>query len=139
MVDGSEFADGFEPHFTDRADTEAGILRWADEEKPAAFMEPQQCGERCWTLNLLCGTEWVHNGDIDSVHFDSKADLIESATYQGVRQLTGDNRWAEPGCCDECDAAINNLPAPPRPVEVHPDQVPLIPGPGDTIPEGWTL
>lgn len=138
MVDGSELADGYEPHYVDRADVENGIKQWASDDRPAAFMEPKQGDERCWTLNLLCGTEWVHHGDSDAVHFDSKSTLIEMAAYQGAVQLDGD-RWAEAGCCTQCDAAIKNMPAPALPVDVHPDQAPLFPTAGDTIPEGWTL
>lgn len=116
---------------------EAAIGWWADEDRPAAFMQAELRDYRCWELILVCGAQFVYEGEADQIHFGDRADLLDAMTGQKVVQVDGVGQYADAECCNECRTAIG-VPAEPD-SEVHLDQAPLIPGPGDTIPNGWTL
>jgi hypothetical protein len=137
MIDGKPVSEDYEIHYDSRAEAEQVIVEYSSDDDPAAFKEAVANTDRCWTLNLVCGTEWTYHGDFDSSHFDSKADLLDLMDHQKVVQLDGENQYADWECCEICDAAIERRPARPV-VQVHPDQAPLFPVAGDTIPEGWT-
>lgn len=139
MADGSLFSTGGEwtpGCWASKEKAEAGLLTFVSDERPAVFMEVTREDYRCWELVLVCGDQFVHEGEVDQVHFEDRADLLEAMVAANVVQVDGVGQYAIADCCAECAAAIGT-PAPDRPVQVHPDQAPLIAGPGDTIPEGW--
>lgn len=120
-----------------RERAEQGLLGLVDDDRPGPFMEVIQEDFRCWHLTLICGAEFVFDGEVEQTHFEDRTDLLEAMEAENVVQLDGVGRYAIAECCADCKAEIDGLPVEPD-IEVHPDQVPLIPGPGDTIPPGWS-
>jgi hypothetical protein len=123
--------------WTSKEKAEAAIDGWADEDRPAAFMQAEPRDYRCWELTLVCGTGFVYEGEVDQVHFDDRADLLDAMTAQKVVQVDGVGQYADPECCNQCRTALG-LPAEPD-AEVHLDQVPLFATTDEVVHQEWLL
>jgi hypothetical protein len=134
MVDGSEFdlTGCFTPgHYESQTNAEEDIPQYATDERPAFFMKAIPEDFRCTTLILTCGKVFICQGDEDTAHFVDEQDLLHSMQMAEVADL-GANRYAEPGCCDTCTAAITAGAQVDK--EPHLDQIPAFATPDEYVP-----
>lgn len=94
---------GAEFHFETREKAEADARTYGTIKVTVTQVPGKVC---CWTATLLCGEQFVYQGDDDEVHFADEAHLLSCADVQGNLVIPGKGLTCDPTAdCETCTPA----------------------------------
>jgi hypothetical protein len=92
---------GAENHYDTRELAEAEAKMYANM-KVTVTQSPR--GFRCWTATLLCGEQFIYEGDESEVHFADERHLLDCADVQGNMLIPGKGLVCDDlNDCEVCD------------------------------------